>query len=177
MLAAEADGHPVVLHCFSIPEHLDEVVERGYMMSFAGRSTFPKALDLQAAARDAPAELLLVETDSPYLSPGARAAGARTAGQRRPHAEVHRRPARRHRGGARRPHHPQRRPRLRLVRARPRAGRVGVMRLLAAHGLRPDTDLGQHFLLDENLVDLAVRARRASARTTSCWRWAPASAC
>lgn len=35
--------------------------------------------------------------------------------------------------------------------------RVGVMRLLAAHGLRPDTELGQHFLLDENLVDLSVR--------------------
>jgi 16S rRNA (adenine1518-N6/adenine1519-N6)-dimethyltransferase len=34
------------------------------------------------------------------------------------------------------------------------------MRLLAAHGLRPDTDLGQHFLLDENLVDLAVREGR-----------------
>jgi 16S rRNA (adenine1518-N6/adenine1519-N6)-dimethyltransferase len=31
------------------------------------------------------------------------------------------------------------------------------MRLLAAYGLRPDTDLGQHFLLDENLADLAVR--------------------
>lgn len=31
------------------------------------------------------------------------------------------------------------------------------MRLLEAHGLRPDTDLGQHFLLDENLVDVAVR--------------------
>jgi 16S rRNA (adenine1518-N6/adenine1519-N6)-dimethyltransferase len=31
------------------------------------------------------------------------------------------------------------------------------MRLLAAHDLRPDTDLGQHFLLDENLADLAVR--------------------
>ena len=28
------------------------------------------------------------------------------------------------------------------------------MRLLAAHGLRPDTDLGQHFLLDENLFKL-----------------------
>jgi len=41
------------------------------------------------------------------------------------------------------------------VSAAPR--RVGVMRLLAAHGLRPDTDLGQHFLLDENLVDLSVR--------------------
>lgn len=35
--------------------------------------------------------------------------------------------------------------------------RVGVMRVLEAHGLRPDTDLGQHFLLDENLVDLSVR--------------------
>jgi 16S rRNA (adenine1518-N6/adenine1519-N6)-dimethyltransferase len=33
-----------------------------------------------------------------------------------------------------------------------------VARLLEAHGLRPDTDLGQHFLLDENLADLAVRA-------------------
>jgi 16S rRNA (adenine1518-N6/adenine1519-N6)-dimethyltransferase len=38
--------------------------------------------------------------------------------------------------------------------------RLGVMRLMEAHGLRPDTDLGQHFLLDENLVDLAVRRAR-----------------
>lgn len=37
------------------------------------------------------------------------------------------------------------------------------MRLLAKHGLRPDTDLGQHFLLDENLVDLAVREGRVAA--------------
>jgi 16S rRNA (adenine1518-N6/adenine1519-N6)-dimethyltransferase len=35
-----------------------------------------------------------------------------------------------------------------------------VARLLDAHGLRPDTDLGQHFLLDENLADLAVREGR-----------------
>jgi TatD DNase family protein len=69
VLASEADGHPVVLHCFSIPEHLDEVAERGYMTSFAGQTTYPKALDLQAAARDVPDELLLLETDSPYLSP------------------------------------------------------------------------------------------------------------
>lgn len=41
--------------------------------------------------------------------------------------------------------------------------RLGVMRLLEAHGLRPDTDLGQHFLLDENLVDLAVRRARVGA--------------
>ena len=35
--------------------------------------------------------------------------------------------------------------------------RVGTQRLLERHGIRPDTDLGQHFLLDENLVDLAIR--------------------
>jgi TatD DNase family protein len=69
VLAAEAEGHPVVLHCFSIPEHLDEAVERGYMTSFAGQTTFPKSDALHAAARDVPGELLLVETDSPYLAP------------------------------------------------------------------------------------------------------------
>ncbi len=35
--------------------------------------------------------------------------------------------------------------------------RLGTARLLQAHGIRPDRDLGQNFLLDENLVDLAVR--------------------
>jgi 16S rRNA (adenine1518-N6/adenine1519-N6)-dimethyltransferase len=38
------------------------------------------------------------------------------------------------------------------------------MRSLAAHGIRPDTDLGQHFLLDENLVDLAIREAAVTAR-------------
>jgi TatD DNase family protein len=44
-------------------------VERGYLCSFAGNVTYPKATDLQQAARDVPAGLLLVETDAPYLSP------------------------------------------------------------------------------------------------------------
>lgn len=35
--------------------------------------------------------------------------------------------------------------------------RVRVIRLLEAHGLSPNTDLGQHFLADENLVDLSLR--------------------
>ncbi len=61
----------VVMHCFSAPERLDECVERGYMCSFAGNVTYPSAADLQEAARRVPAELLLVETDSPYLSPQA----------------------------------------------------------------------------------------------------------
>ncbi len=51
------------------------------------------------------------------------------------------------------------------------------MRLLAAHGLRPDTDLGQHFLLDENLVDLAVREAAIGPRRRRAGGRAPASAC
>ena len=59
----------VILHCFSAPERLGECVERGYLCSFAGNVTYPKATDLQGAARELPDELLLVETDSPYLAP------------------------------------------------------------------------------------------------------------
>jgi TatD DNase family protein len=59
----------VILHCFSAPDRLAESVERGYLCSFAGNVTYPKAIDLQAAARELPSELLLVETDSPYLAP------------------------------------------------------------------------------------------------------------
>jgi len=59
----------VIMHCFSAPERLAECVERRYLCSFAGNVTYPKATDLAGAARDVPAELLLVETDAPYLSP------------------------------------------------------------------------------------------------------------
>ena len=69
VLAERASDITVVMHCFSAPTRLDECVERGWMCSFAGNVTYPKATDLQAAARDVPEELLLVETDSPYLSP------------------------------------------------------------------------------------------------------------
>ena len=59
----------VVLHCFSSPELLATALERGYYVSFAGNVTYPSADDLRAAARQVPADRLLVETDSPYLSP------------------------------------------------------------------------------------------------------------
>ena len=58
-----------MLHCFSAPGRLDECVEHGYVCSFAGNVTYPKATDLQEAAREVPDELLMVETDSPYLAP------------------------------------------------------------------------------------------------------------
>jgi TatD DNase family protein len=69
LLADRADGLTVILHCFSAPDRLDEAVEHGYLCSFAGNVTYPKATDLQDAAERLPDELLLVETDSPYLAP------------------------------------------------------------------------------------------------------------
>jgi TatD DNase family protein len=59
----------VVLHCFSSPALLPEAVERGWYVSFAGNVTYANAEDLRDAARAVPAELILAETDSPYLAP------------------------------------------------------------------------------------------------------------
>jgi TatD DNase family protein len=70
-LAAEADGVRVVMHCFSMPGRLTECVERGYAVSFAGNVTYKSAGELAAAARLVPDELLLLETDAPYLTPQA----------------------------------------------------------------------------------------------------------
>lgn len=59
----------VILHCFSAPGLLDAAVERGYYVSFAGNVTYPKATALREAAAAVPANRILAETDSPYLSP------------------------------------------------------------------------------------------------------------
>lgn len=69
VLRDRADGVTVVMHCFSMPDRLDECVERGYVCSFAGNVTYPKATELQEAARRVPEHLLMVETDAPYLAP------------------------------------------------------------------------------------------------------------
>jgi TatD DNase family protein len=70
-LAAEAEGLSVVIHCFSMPDRLQECLERGYTISFAGNVTYKSASALAAAARQVPDERLLVETDAPYLTPQA----------------------------------------------------------------------------------------------------------
>ena len=69
MLDREAQGLEVILHCFSMPDRLDECLERGWWISFAGNVTYPKAQDLAAAAERVPLDRLLVETDAPYLTP------------------------------------------------------------------------------------------------------------
>jgi TatD DNase family protein len=65
----EAARVPVVLHCFGSVDRLDEALERGYVLSFAGNVAFPKAEDLREAARQVPDDRILAETDAPYLAP------------------------------------------------------------------------------------------------------------
>lgn len=73
LLAREADGVSVVLHCFSAPpERVAEAAERGWACSFAGNVTYPKAAALRAAAALVPDDLILVETDAPFLAPQSR---------------------------------------------------------------------------------------------------------
>jgi TatD DNase family protein len=60
---------PVVLHCFGSVGRLDDALERGYLVSFAGNVAYPKAEDLREAARRVPGDRILAETDAPYLAP------------------------------------------------------------------------------------------------------------
>ena len=67
--ALEGFGETVVLHCFSSPELVPLVVERRYYVSFAGNATYPNAGALRESASAIPSDRILVETDSPYLTP------------------------------------------------------------------------------------------------------------
>jgi TatD DNase family protein len=69
LLDARAGAAPVILHCFSAPWRAADTAERGWYCSFAGHTTYPGSGDLREAAAQLPAELLLVETDAPYLAP------------------------------------------------------------------------------------------------------------
>jgi TatD DNase family protein len=69
LLDAKAGDNPVILHCFSAPWRVDDAAERGWHCSFAGHTTYPGSEELREAAARLPAELLLVETDAPYLAP------------------------------------------------------------------------------------------------------------
>jgi TatD DNase family protein len=70
-LARDAQGLEVILHCFSMPDRLEECLEHGWWISFAGNVTYPKARELAYAAERTPLDRLLVETDAPYLTPQA----------------------------------------------------------------------------------------------------------
>jgi TatD DNase family protein len=70
ILDEEGAPEAVVMHCFSgDAAFARECTSRGYLLSFAGTVSFKNATDLRAAAAAAPLDLLLVETDAPYLTP------------------------------------------------------------------------------------------------------------
>ena len=60
----------VIFHCFSGDVEMAKTcIERGYVLSFAGTLTFKNAPALREAVKLVPINQLLVETDSPFLSP------------------------------------------------------------------------------------------------------------
>ena len=66
----EAQGMTGVFHCFSGSlEMAQEVIRLGFYVSFAGPVTFDKSVKVKEIAAAVPLDRLLVETDSPYLTP------------------------------------------------------------------------------------------------------------
>jgi TatD DNase family protein len=59
-----------ILHCFTgSADHARRGLDLGFMISFAGNITFPKAQSIRDAAQMIPLDRMLIETDSPYLAP------------------------------------------------------------------------------------------------------------
>jgi len=59
-----------ILHCFTGNwSQAKRALDMGFMISFAGNITFPKAQQIRDAAAQVPLDRMLIETDSPYLAP------------------------------------------------------------------------------------------------------------
>ncbi len=70
VLARDGAPQKTVFHCFSGDAAMARVcVDRGYYLSFAGTLTFKNATDLHAAIAVTPLDLILIETDAPFLTP------------------------------------------------------------------------------------------------------------
>ncbi len=69
-IISEVAGARGIMHCFSGDEAFArKMIEKGFYISFAGNVTFKKAENLQIAASKLPLEWMLIETDSPFLTP------------------------------------------------------------------------------------------------------------
>ena len=63
-------NQPVVFHCFSgTAIDAERIAEHGWRVSFTGMATFKKLTELQQVAAVYPTQEIMIETDSPYLSP------------------------------------------------------------------------------------------------------------
>jgi TatD DNase family protein len=70
ILDAEGPPDQVIFHCFSGDAAMAKrCADAGYVLSFAGNVTFASAWQLREAAAAAPADLILAETDAPFLTP------------------------------------------------------------------------------------------------------------
>jgi TatD DNase family protein len=59
-----------ILHCFGGElHHAREAIDLGFLISFAGNVTFPKAQPIRDAAMAVPLDRMLIETDAPFLAP------------------------------------------------------------------------------------------------------------
>ena len=59
-----------ILHCFtSTLEDARRGIEMGFLISFAGNSTYPKTQNIRDVAKELPLSNILIETDAPYLAP------------------------------------------------------------------------------------------------------------
>ena len=65
-----ANGVGGILHCFTGTwPQAKRALDMGFMISFAGNMTFPKAQQIRDAALEVPLDRMLIETDAPYLAP------------------------------------------------------------------------------------------------------------
>ncbi|HEY6766970.1 MAG TPA: TatD family hydrolase [Candidatus Sulfotelmatobacter sp.] len=65
-----AKGLGGILHCFTgTPDHARRALDMGFLISFAGNITFPKAQQIRDAALRVPMDRMLIETDCPFLAP------------------------------------------------------------------------------------------------------------
>ena len=70
ILEEEWKDRPGVFHCFTgDPAYATQALHLGFMVSFSGIVTFPKATELREAVQVVPLDRLLIETDCPYLAP------------------------------------------------------------------------------------------------------------
>lgn len=66
----QATGLGGILHCFAGTEdHARQGIDMGFLVSFAGNLTFPKAQSIRDVAANVPGDSILVETDAPFLAP------------------------------------------------------------------------------------------------------------
>jgi TatD DNase family protein len=66
----KSSGLGGILHCFTGAwPHAKRALDMGFMISFAGNVTFPKAQQIRDSAQQVPLDRILIETDSPFLAP------------------------------------------------------------------------------------------------------------